>query len=183
MILLQGSSIRHKEIGFVLQVMTGHNLLASGSSDRTVRIWDAATGESQSMIQDFNGAIYGVDFDGKHLVTGCRDGSVLKWEVSQGEEDHPLHVRLCWVVTGGSLMTQGTSMEGTRGLSVLNTKLLKQRGAIGEPESVMGSMNKIVRMVSVVSKLGQLAADEDEPGPESTSTRTSRSVRTTGTMK
>ncbi|KAG0221348.1 hypothetical protein BGX31_009979, partial [Mortierella sp. GBA43] len=96
-----------------------------------------------------------VDFDDKHLVTGCQDGSVLKWEVS--EDDDHLRVRLCWPATCGSLVTQGMLVEDVRGLSIMNTKLLKQRGAIGEPENIIRSIDKITRMASVVSKLRQAA--------------------------
>ena len=53
--------------------------LASGSSDRTVRLWDVATGESIRAMTDHAGPVHSVTFshDGGTLASGSADGRVL----------------------------------------------------------------------------------------------------------
>ncbi|KAF9355037.1 hypothetical protein BGX34_010693, partial [Mortierella sp. NVP85] len=90
--------------------------------------------------------------DRNYLVTGCWDGSVLKWEVVQEEGEY--RIRLCWGVTNGLLTVTDASMQDVRGLSRLNTQLLKQRGAIGEPQDLLQEAGKkVATMASVVSEL------------------------------
>jgi hypothetical protein len=56
--------------------------------------------------------------------------------------------------TTGELDLEGATIQGAQGLTTLNKRLLKQRKAVGEPEDRMfGAMEKVVKMVSVVSTL------------------------------
>jgi WD40 repeat protein len=63
-------------------------LVATGSTDKTACLWDAATGAAVGVPFDHNGAVWGVAFaDERTLVTGCRDGQVRLWDV-------PTHARI-----------------------------------------------------------------------------------------
>jgi len=157
------------EIGECCLVLTGHrervvcvsysmqgDLLASGSHDRTVRVWDITTGQCRAVIENFQddvksialSAVQGTNF----LVTGCKDGSVAKWQII--EDDDQYNVQLRWAATSGSLTVAGTSMQGVRGLTQLNKHLLKQRRAVGEPEHLLREASKkLITMASLVSKL------------------------------
>jgi RNA polymerase sigma factor (sigma-70 family) len=64
------------------------DLLASGSGDKTARLWDAFTGKAKGTLTGHTGAIVVVEFapDSKLLATGGKDGTVKLWEVATGKE-------------------------------------------------------------------------------------------------
>jgi len=107
------------------------DLLASGSWDRTVRVWDVVSGQCRAVIENFSELIWSVawgPFAGaNHLITGCKDGSVLKWKVVS--EAELCSTRLCWNITNGKLTMTGASIQDVHGLTELNKQLLRQRGA------------------------------------------------------
>jgi len=114
------------------------NLLASGGNDKIVGLWNTESGQCLAVIRSFQHAVQSVawstSLDATYLVTGCQDGSVLKWAVAKaGEEEH--HANLCWGVTNGMLSVTDASIEDVQGLSQLNKQLLRQRGAIGDPKA------------------------------------------------
>jgi WD40 repeat protein len=65
-------------------------LLASGSQDKTVKVWEAATGKEVLSCKGHKDAIAAVAFspDGKRLASGGGhvDGTVKVWEVATGKE-------------------------------------------------------------------------------------------------
>ena len=63
-------------------------LLASGSHDRTARIWSAATGK-QLHVLPHSGYVLAERFsaDGSSLVTSSQDGAAYVWNVANGQRD------------------------------------------------------------------------------------------------
>ncbi|KAF9950884.1 hypothetical protein BGZ65_006305 [Modicella reniformis] len=103
--------------------------------------------------------IYGIAWgvSDNYLITGCEDGSVLRWDVEVEEDQYRVHLR--WSSTNGALNVTGANIEDVHGLSQLNTQLFKQRGARGEPVHVIREASKkLISMASAVSKL-KLSSD------------------------
>src|SRR6266568_7540618 len=62
--------------------------LATGSYDRTAKIWDAATGTEVATLRNHQGTVEAVRFspDGRILATGSYDGTVRLWDWVSGQE-------------------------------------------------------------------------------------------------
>jgi uncharacterized protein with WD repeat len=62
--------------------------LASASLDRTVRIWDAMTGNERLTLKGHTGPVYGVAFspDGTRLASASGDKTVRVWDAVTGHE-------------------------------------------------------------------------------------------------
>ena len=60
--------------------------LATASQDKTVRLWDIATGQTVHVFTDHTDGVYGVAFspDGKFLAATSDDNTVIMWDVSNG---------------------------------------------------------------------------------------------------
>jgi len=67
-------------------------LLASGSDDGTIKLWDVESGQEVHTLGESNAGMWDVDFslDGALLATGSVDQSVKLWDVASGQLLHTL---------------------------------------------------------------------------------------------
>ncbi|CAD8175767.1 unnamed protein product [Paramecium pentaurelia] len=63
-------------------------LLTSGSSDKSIRLWDVKTGQQKDKLDDHTNAVYSVCFspDENKLASGSSDKSIYIWDVKQGQK-------------------------------------------------------------------------------------------------
>lgn len=62
-------------------------LIASGSDDSSVRVWDAETGTTQHRLKTRSGWIYSVAISSRGIVAaGSNDSSITMWDLATGRE-------------------------------------------------------------------------------------------------
>ncbi|KAJ5085578.1 hypothetical protein N7532_010349 [Penicillium argentinense] len=79
-------------------------LLASGSSDDTVRLWDPSTGALQQTLEGHLGAVNSVAFspDGRLLASGSSDHTVRLWDAATGALQQSIKCHSDWIAQYGS---------------------------------------------------------------------------------
>jgi hypothetical protein len=66
--------------------------LISGGRDRTIRLWDLATGRERAVLRAYAGGAtaLAVTPDGRTLISGSNDGTVRLWDVAAGTQQSVL---------------------------------------------------------------------------------------------
>ena len=70
--------------------------IVSGSYDRTIRIWDAESGQELSKLEGHTAVVLSVSFspDGRRIVSGSDDKTIRIWDAESGQELRPKKKRV-----------------------------------------------------------------------------------------
>ncbi|MEH2016058.1 WD40 repeat domain-containing protein, partial [Nostoc sp.] len=109
---LEGHSSTVYSVGFSPDGKT----LASGSDDKTIKLWDVSTGKAIKTLTGHSSRVYSVGFspDGKTLASGSSDKTIKLWDVSTGKAIKTLtgHSSSVWGVgfsPDGKTLASGSS--------------------------------------------------------------------------
>lgn len=119
-------------------------IIASASSDETIRLWDRETGACMSIIRDHCGFVESVKFspDGRLLVSASGDETSKIWDVNSGNLLHSLegHASAVWCACfnhNGELVATGSFDNSIRIWDVATGMCLKVlKGHTNRVESV-----------------------------------------------
>ena len=89
----------------VLQCVQWHancNYVATGSSDKTVRLWDVQSGECVRIFIGHRSTVLSLAMspDGRFMASGDEDGTIMMWDLSSGRCISPLmgHSSCVWTL-------------------------------------------------------------------------------------
>jgi WD40 repeat protein len=181
--------IGHEKLISAIAYSPRGNLIVSWAVYGEAMLWDVETGEcrwtldydtTQSTLTGLRHNLVWMSSDVDAFITGDSGGSVKAWDVTGEGDQCRVHMR--WTSTNGQLMVEDACIQDVKGLSHLNTGLLKQRGAVGDPVIRLGlreASKKVIAMTSVVSKLksSSNAAALNSPSPSAADLSTTHSEK------
>ena len=99
----------HTDYVSCVAISPDSRLVASGSGDHTVKLWDAATGQ-EMRFRGHAGGLFSVAFspDGRSLASASQDRTVRIWDVATGKEVHTLRGH------PGAVLSVAYSRDGRR---------------------------------------------------------------------
>ncbi len=151
----------HKNEIYIAAFNPEGTLLATGSADRKVKVWDATAGKELFSLSGHTGAIYEVKFDpiNPSLITGSDDGTIRIWDIAPSRE-------LLTISAQNSSSGQiAFNMDGTRLASTNENETVKIWDAQSGIELVTlynsGTMTKIKDLAFSLSGTRVLTAGDD----------------------
>ncbi len=97
-------------------------MLASGSQDTTVKLWDIEAGECLNTLVGHTGPVWSVPMDAnKRLISGSQDETIRIWDLSPGK---------CLKLLRPDRPYEGMDITGVTGITDSQKMTLESLGAV-----------------------------------------------------
>jgi WD40 repeat protein len=150
-------------------------LLASGSYDRTVRLWDINTGECLKILEEHTHRVWSVAFspDGRVLASSSSDRTVKLWDISTGQclkslLGHSQQIRTVAFSPDGQTLASGSDDQSLRLWNWRTGKALR----------VLKGHNSWISSVAFSPDQGLLASGSEDQSVRLWETRTNLCLKT-----
>jgi WD40 repeat protein/serine/threonine protein kinase len=157
---------------------------ASGSKDRTIRLWDVDSGECLRVLTGHAGAVRALCFDatGRRLLSGSKDATLRLWELSSGRclqlfRGHKEAVNAACLTADGRFLLSASQDETLKLWEVETGRCLRTLRGHSAPVTtlclsgdeslaVSGGADKVLRVWEVATGrcLHTLGGQPDNPG-------------------
>jgi WD40 repeat protein len=101
-----------------LAISPDNNILASGSVDNTIKLWNLVTGEQIRTLKEHSNSVRAIAIspDGKTLASGSNDETIKLWNLATGElirnlKGHSSWVRAIAISPDGKILVSGSDDE------------------------------------------------------------------------
>src|SRR6266849_4535677 len=108
-------------------ISSDRQLLASGSQDTTLKIWNLHTGELLHTFKGYSGTVYSIAIspDGKTIISGNADGTIKIWDLPTGElirtlDEHSSFISSLAMSSDGQIIATGSG-DNTIKVWILHT--------------------------------------------------------------
>lgn len=144
LLICKHTMTEHKEAVRSVAISPDSQILASGSNDKTIKIWNLVSGKLLRTLEGHLGSVTSVAMsaDGQTLASGSGDKTIKIWNLSNGELLHTLSGHIGWVHSlaispNGYILASGSSDRTIKLWNVSNGELLNTFGGhSGEVKSV-----------------------------------------------
>ena len=124
------SFLGHSDWVHAASFAPGAAIIASGSADQTIRLWDVATGKELKRMGDHTAAVWTIAFhpSGKLLASGSADTTVRLWSVPDGSLTKTLsgHADIVFTVRFGQQGKMIASGNGDKSIKLWDTETGKE---------------------------------------------------------
>jgi WD40 repeat protein len=137
-------------------------LLASASDDKTVKVWDAATGTLQQTLEGHSGWVRSVAFshDSKLLASASYDKTVKVWDAATGTLQQTLEGHSGWVrsvaFSHDSKLLASASFETVKVWDTATGTLQQTLPVDGDVKSLLFNVTNSI----LITNIGHLKLDE-----------------------
>jgi E3 ubiquitin-protein ligase TRAF7 len=110
----KGTFVGHEGPVWALAVNKSKQMLISGSSDETIKIWDIATYKVQHTLVGHDGIVHAVVIVGRKLISGSSDKTIKVWNMNTMKCERTVtgHTNtICKLVVEGNLLFSGSYTE------------------------------------------------------------------------
>ncbi|GJJ67817.1 hypothetical protein EMPS_00163 [Entomortierella parvispora] len=152
-------------------------LLVHSAKDGLLVLWDITNGKSVGQFKTLTNRITSLDWsleEGKaqtKITVGHEEGDISVWSVVEMapaltdavviSAQQKYDFLLLWTSANKKLNVEGMSIEGVKGLSSTNARLLEQNDARGKPEGLWKKAQKVITMNKVISNLKKAVPVEE----------------------